>query len=304
MYTWYIALINGGFNLLYVIMNFLIIECRFLLGISNQKVMKSHSAWSSIGVYIVIIVINALLWVSIITLVFPLSRIIWIILHRLYTLLTSFSGKTVRGGQGKSDTGNIYDGIWYDYLSALIISPVHIGVRRFIKSGDSVLDLCCGAGSLCFFLSDIADRVQGIDHSLKMIAYGDKKRCCQNVENVTFSHGDATDLSHIADNTYNVAIISMALHEMPRPLALKILREALRVSKKVVIADYNHPLPRNSYGDVCRYLEFVAGYDHFRSYFTYDKKKGLESFIKECKLKVIKERHVLKACIRIVCVTA
>ena len=58
-------------------------------------------------------------------------------------------------------------------------------------------------------------------------------RTSNRFPDVTFVHKDATDLSSYSDHSFDYATALMLMHELPGPQQILVLKEALRVGKKV-----------------------------------------------------------------------
>jgi ubiquinone/menaquinone biosynthesis C-methylase UbiE len=129
-----------------------------------------------------------------------------------------------------------------------------------IAEGSSVFDIGCGTGLLGVSLAAQKKcRVVGLDLSLRMLAYA--RRSNPRPE-VTFVHGDATDLSGYADRSFDFATLLMLVHELPASQQALVLRGALRVARRVIIIDAAVPLPRNAGGIGIRIVEGTFGRDH------------------------------------------
>ncbi len=129
-----------------------------------------------------------------------------------------------------------------------------------VAEGSSVLDLGCGTGLLGFALAERKKcRVVGLDLSLRMLDYA---REANRFPDVSFIHGDATDLSRFADRSFDDATLLMLVHELPKPQQVLVLKEALRVARRAIIIDAAAPLPRNIGGLGIRFVEATFGHDH------------------------------------------
>jgi len=99
------------------------------------------------------------------------------------------------------------------------------------RPGERVLDLCTGTGELALTFASQGAKVVGTD-----IARGMLKRA------VTKSAGlrsnwvemDANDLA-FADNSFEVSVLSLALHHMPIATQLRVLEELRRVNTRRII---------------------------------------------------------------------
>jgi ubiquinone/menaquinone biosynthesis C-methylase UbiE len=68
------------------------------------------------------------------------------------------------------------------------------------------LDVGCGTGKLCFKLHQKKGcRIMGVDLSLRMLAFA---KAHNHFTDVCFLHQDATKMVDIADNSYDLAIIT------------------------------------------------------------------------------------------------
>jgi len=107
------------------------------------------------------------------------------------------------------------------------------------RPGEKVLDLCTGTGTLArTFASGGAD-VIGID-----LARGMLKRASSKSQglNTSWLEMDATQLA-FPDDSFEVSVLSLALHHMPVPTQLCVLRELRRVtSRSVVIIEPDIPV--------------------------------------------------------------
>ncbi|OAT79284.1 class I SAM-dependent methyltransferase [Desulfotomaculum copahuensis] len=99
--------------------------------------------------------------------------------------------------------------------------------------GMEVLDACTGTGIMALELAARGARVTGIDFSPAMLARAVKK---VNGQPVVFRLADATKMD-FTDESFDVSTLSMALHEMPLPQRLRVLKEIRRVTRDRVAGD-------------------------------------------------------------------
>ena len=169
-----------------------------------------------------------------------------------------------------------------------VIDPILAsGQRRIVNSlrkGDRVIDIACGTGSLSLAMSDKCEYVLGIDLSDEMISLASATAAKNNIANVSFELRDATHLSHIKDKSFDKAVSSMAIHQFDPDLAIKILKEMKRISKSVVIMDYNWPLANGPWKIIIWIIEWIAGGDHYRNFRNYNRQGGLSYFLKQAGL--------------------
>lgn len=172
----------------------------------------------------------------------------------------------------------------------LVVDPILNSVRRQIRSqiveGESVIDIACGTGAQAFQIAAKASRVLGIDLSESMIRYARRKLKKQNTYNLEFVVANATNLIEYRDDEFDVATMSLALHQFPPELYSPVLSEMKRVAKRIVIVDYTVPLKNNLAGVASKTIEFLAGKEHNRCFKQYYKAGGLHTILNKNGLKI------------------
>jgi ubiquinone/menaquinone biosynthesis C-methylase UbiE len=107
------------------------------------------------------------------------------------------------------------------------------------QQGEKVLDLCTGTGELALTFVSQGAKVVGID-----IARGMLKRALTKSPKMTsdWVEMDATELA-FADHSFEVSLLSLALHHMPISIQVRVLKELRRVtSKRIVIIEPDVPV--------------------------------------------------------------
>jgi ubiquinone/menaquinone biosynthesis C-methylase UbiE len=99
------------------------------------------------------------------------------------------------------------------------------------RPGERVLDLCTGTGTLARTFASQGANVIGID-----IARGMLKRASAKATgmNTSWLEMDATRLAFV-DNSFEISVLSLALHHMPVPVQLCVLEELRRVTSRCVV---------------------------------------------------------------------
>lgn len=175
----------------------------------------------------------------------------------------------------------VESGIFYSTLLDPLLRRLRKRMVEHINKGDRVIDIACGTGAQLFELTDWAGSLTGVDLSDSMIRYASKKAQKLNVPNAGFYLGDATDLSGFYGQKFDVAILSLALHQFDPGLRGPVLSEIQKVSDKIVVLDYTVPLPQNYAGVASRVAEFLAGRSHNRNFKSYTQAGGLVSILPE-----------------------
>jgi ubiquinone/menaquinone biosynthesis C-methylase UbiE len=181
----------------------------------------------------------------------------------------------------------IDEGRSYRFLIDPLLKHQQKKVLKHISPDNRVLDVACGTGALALKIAAKAQHVTGIDLSESMISLAKSTQQKRKIPNTEFRVADATNLREFQDNEFDVGIMAMAVHQFPRPVAKQILLEMKRVAKALVILDYNYQMPRGFGKTFIRFIEWLAGGEHHKSFVDYMKNRGIYSIMEECSLKII-----------------
>lgn len=194
---------------------------------------------------------------------------------------------------------------WF-YGSAIdpILKSMRKKLAAHISANETVIDIACGTGAQVFEMAGKAKRIVGVDLADSMIEYAKKQKLKRNTANTEFVVANATDLSRFSENEFDVATMSLALHQFSPDLYKPILNEMKRVAKRIVIVDYAVPLPMNYVGVSSKIIEFMAGLEHNRNFRTFYKAGGLATILPQSGLLITKEQLFAKgAFLLVVCST-
>jgi len=179
-----------------------------------------------------------------------------------------------------------------------IIDPLLRDVRTFTaefseaKRKDKILDICCGTGDQLFYFSKLWVEAVGIDINLKMIKIAEKRKNKLGIKDISFLVGDATKLP-FKENSFDIALISLSLHEVEEDLRNKIISEMKRVVKKdgfLIFIDFKAPLPKILPALFIKTVEYLAGKENFKSYLE---NGGLPVLLERNKLKLGKIDYLM-----------
>lgn len=194
----------------------------------------------------------------------------------------------------------VESGTFYSTIIDPIIAPMRKRVSEEIIQGEKVIDIACGTGAQLFDIAGIASNVTGVDLSESMIRYANKTSKNKDIANARFFVCDATNLSMFKENVFDVAIMTLALHQFSSDLFSPILNEMKRIADKIIIVDYAVPLPRNYSGIGSRVAEFLAGKEHNRNFKQYYKLGGLDTILPQNDLNIIKSEYFGKGAFQLV----
>lgn len=159
----------------------------------------------------------------------------------------------------------------------------HVADLAEIGPAMRVLDVATGTGEQAFAFATRAAEVVGVDLSDAMLEIARRKNQRSNTK---FQHADAVALP-FPDESFDVACISFALHEMPRSIRQRALCELARVVRhagRVVIVDWGLPKRRITSWLVSHLVRLFEG----RTYVDFVH-SDLEAFIAGADIEL--ERH-------------
>lgn len=194
----------------------------------------------------------------------------------------------------------VESGPFYSTVIDPILAPLRKRVSAEIKPNGKILDIACGTGTQLFEIAKNASFVTGVDLSESMVNYATRTSRKRNILNASFFVCDATELSIFKEKRFDVALMTLALHQFPPHLYSPILNEMKRVANKIIIVDYAVPLPKNVTGFGSRVAEFFAGREHYRNFKHYNKLGGLNQILPANNLTIRKSRFLADGAFRLV----
>jgi SAM-dependent methyltransferase len=99
-----------------------------------------------------------------------------------------------------------------------------------IQPGTRLLDLGCGDGTTALPAAKRGADVLGVDIASNLVAAGNAKADKAGLSNVRFMEGDASNLSGIVDNRFDLVISIFGAMFAPRPF--DVAREMVRVTRR------------------------------------------------------------------------
>jgi ubiquinone/menaquinone biosynthesis C-methylase UbiE len=108
-----------------------------------------------------------------------------------------------------------------------------------ITKGQIVLDLGCGDGTTAIPSARTGATVVGVDIARNLIEAGKKRAAAEGLTNITFHHGDACNLKHISNNSFDMVVSIFGAMFAPKPL--DVAKEMVRVTRpggKIVMGNW------------------------------------------------------------------
>lgn len=175
---------------------------------------------------------------------------------------------------------------------------LHVALE--VQSNQKVVDIACGTGAQAIELAKIGSIVTGIDYAESMIQFAKQAAKNQNLSNIEFQIGDASKLTDVKNNSFDVAIMTLALHQFDPALHSPIIAEMKRVADKIIFVDYAVPLPKNYVGYGSKFAEFLAGKEHNQNFKHFCKLGGLNKILTSNQLQIEKSRFIAKGAFQLV----
>jgi ubiquinone/menaquinone biosynthesis C-methylase UbiE len=185
---------------------------------------------------------------------------------------------------------------WYDKVFEPINKGLRLlGLRMFRpKEGMSILDVGCGTGSYLDFYKRYKCNLYGIDTSPAMMELA-QQRLGDAAE---LYLGSATEMPY-PDQTFNLVVSMLVIHEMGHPIRLAVLDEIKRVLKpdgRILLIDFN-PGPIEFFEGwrtkaIILLSEIAAGREHFRNFRHFMSINGLHHLIEIAGLTIVKHKVV------------
>jgi demethylmenaquinone methyltransferase/2-methoxy-6-polyprenyl-1,4-benzoquinol methylase len=175
----------------------------------------------------------------------------------------------------------------YKLLAGVYDPLLHVALRKIRKrvvdlaerlQPGQIIDICCGTGNQLKYLKKHGfQNITGVDISdamLKQAGKGKLKIQCGNE--------DATDMSFDSDS-FDMGIISLALHEKPYELAQQILNESQRVIRPgghLIVVDYVFDQHTSPFIRLPVHIaEKIAGRDHYKHFREYLEYGGMDKLM-------------------------
>jgi SAM-dependent methyltransferase len=169
-----------------------------------------------------------------------------------------------------------------------------------IPYGSTVVELGSGTGAQACALGKRCSTYLGIDLNPDSVACAQLRCTRKQFSHIRFKVSDGKNLDFLADAEFDLATLTLALHEMPSETRILVLEELQRVAKKLLVVDYTVPLPSSFLGRGTYLIEKLAGEAHFAGFTDYQRLGGLPYLLKETGFVILSERTALKGIVSIV----
>ncbi len=187
---------------------------------------------------------------------------------------------------------DFYAGYLYNKFFDPLTSRMRDLVCTHIPEGTTVIDIGCGTGYQLFRMASKINRGVGIDLADRMISYARQQQKKEKIDNLRFLLASAVDLSEFHDDEFDLATMSLVLHELDQDLQTTALQEMARVSRRQVVADWEVS-PGLSRSVPISLMEMTAGRSHYHSFRAYIEGNGVPGLCQKSGLRIINQESAL-----------
>src|SRR6186713_174705 len=99
-----------------------------------------------------------------------------------------------------------------------------------ITKGLKVLDIGCGDGTTAIPEAKLGAQVLGVDIARNLVAAGNIRAKAAGLSNCTFQEGDATNLSELHDQSFDLVVSVFGVMFAPKPM--DVAKEMVRITRK------------------------------------------------------------------------
>jgi len=201
------------------------------------------------------------------------------------------------------DTQGAFAAKIYDPILYFVLKNIRRDTIRLIPNHDArILDLCCGTGDQLKKLSDAGfNNLTGVDLSTEMLKVARKGNKIANLMECDVQH------TELPDSSFDVIIISLAVHEKPAQMQKNMLAEADRLlapDGQLILVDFSWDDQAKMISKIAAaVIERMAGAEHYRNFKAYVNKGGMAPVI-QSRFKIQKQIRYAQGVISIWIVTA
>lgn len=195
------------------------------------------------------------------------------------------------------------DSRFYSWIFKHIVDPALIPIRkrvkRWIPEGATLIDFGCGTGAQLIDLHEWLGHGLGIDLSSSQVDQAMSDVRALGISNLEFAVADATQVDSVGDKSYDLALASLVIHEMPETIRIPVLKEMRRVARQIIIVDWEVK-QRNPYRTLSTHLiERLAGRTHYQGFRSFIAAGGIPVLLKRLELDVIEEQETSTGTMRL-----
>jgi ubiquinone/menaquinone biosynthesis C-methylase UbiE len=191
-----------------------------------------------------------------------------------------------------------YAGFLYNKLFDPLTYYMRDRICDHVENNSHVIDVGCGTG---YQLLKMASKIKsgvGVDLADRMIGYARKKQEKAGVDHLSFDLAAAADLSRFGDNEFDLATMTLVLHEMETEDRIPALKEMARISKRLIITDYANSPNLFSFA-LMHLLEMTGGIFHYHLFRSYRGHNGFPGLLQKIGLRIVREETAMLGMVRV-----
>jgi ubiquinone/menaquinone biosynthesis C-methylase UbiE len=191
-----------------------------------------------------------------------------------------------------------YAGFLYNKVFDPLTNYMRDLICKHVKKNTRVIDVGCGTG---YQLLKMASRIKagvGIDLANRMIDYARKQQKKAGVDHLSFDLATAADLSCFNDNEFDLATMTLVLHEMESEDRIPALKEMARIAKRLILTDYAKSPNLFSFA-LMHLLEMTAGIFHYHLFRSYRRHDGAPGLFNKIGLRIVRKETAMLGMVRI-----
>ena len=181
---------------------------------------------------------------------------------------------------------HFYDGWFYRQFIDPSLTGIRKRINELVPPGSRVLEVGSGSGDQLLQLAPQIKTGLGVELSPKMVRFSQAQARRQEVTHCKFEHRDAAHLNHLPDGSFDIALSSMVIHEIPATRRLPVLSEMKRLGRTLIIADWIYPQPSLWKHLGTHLVEWAAGRDHYVGFRSFMRTGGVPNLLELANLHI------------------
>ena len=154
-----------------------------------------------------------------------------------------------RGEDNRASTASRSDSLEFYYTKKAL--------SEYITPNCRVLEVGCGTGYYAMHFADKCKKYVGVDLFQPHVDIFNRKIAERGLKNVSCTQGDATNLSEIADNSFDIVLCLGPMYHLPPEGRELVFAECARVCKSGGIAAFAYVNKVGLYAGACIIMEDI-----------------------------------------------
>lgn len=135
-----------------------------------------------------------------------------------------------------------------NYMEFLFTEKI---LERYLSENAKAIEIGCATGYYALLFADRCANYTGIDLTPEHIAIFKQKIAENHLKNVNAAVGNATNLSEIADQSYDLVFCLGPMYHLPDEDRVKVFEECYRIAKEGAILAFSYINRLGAYAGAC-----------------------------------------------------